>query len=175
MTNDVAVLLVRLEAVVRNRGPQVLTGLAILGAFWIAGRIVASIIRSAAARTDEDKHDVILLLGRAARAAIVIVGVIMALSNMGINVNALITGLGLSGFALGFALRDALSNVLAGVLIIMYRPFKRNDIVNITAIEGRVVSIDLRYTILEADQKTYMIPNTTIFNNTITVIRRAGP
>jgi len=174
MTNDVSFLLVRLEAVARHRGPQVLTGLAIFGAFWIAGRATASLIQGAAARTSEDKRDVVLLLGRTARVAIVIVGAIMALSNMGINVNALITGLGLSGFALGFALRDALSNVLAGVLIIMYRPFKRNDIINITAIEGRVISIDLRYTILEADQKTYLIPNTTVFNNTITVVRRGA-
>ncbi len=174
MTNEVAAVLMRLETMARSRGPGALGGLVIFVAFWIAGRVVARIIRGAAARTDADKHDVILLLGRTARATIVIVGAIMALSNMGINANALITGLGLSGFALGFALRDALSNVLAGVLIIMYRPFKRNDIVNITAIEGRVASIDLRYTILEADQKTYLIPNTTIFNNTITVVRRAG-
>ncbi len=174
MTNDVSVILLRLEAVARSRGPDVLGGLALFIAFWIAGRVTASVIRRAAAHTDEDKHDVILLLGRTARTTIVIVGAIMALSNMGINVNALITGLGLSGFALGFALRDALSNVLAGVLIIMYRPFKRNDVVAVTGIQGRVASIDLRYTILAAEGKTYLIPNTTIFNNTITVVQRAG-
>jgi small-conductance mechanosensitive channel len=175
MTNDVTTLLVRLESMARRRGPDMLIGLAIFAAFWIAARITAGIIDRAAARTDESKRDVILLLGRTAQATIVIVGAIMALSNMGVNVNALVAGLGLSGFALGFALRDALSNVLAGVLIIMYRPFKRGDTINVTAIEGRVTSIDLRYTTIEADNKIYLVPNTTIFNNTITVIQRITP
>ena len=57
-----------------------------------------------------------------------------SLGTLGINVSALVAGLGLTGFALGFAFRDALSNVLAGVMILLYHPFHRGDCANITGL-----------------------------------------
>ena len=87
----------------------------------------------------------------------------------GIDVSALVAGLGLTGFALGFAFRDVLSNVLAGVLILMYRPFRRGDRIAVSGLEGTVTGIDLRYTILENDGKTILIPNSNLFTNPIVV------
>ena len=46
---------------------------------------------------------------------------------VGVDVSALVAGLGLAGFAIGFALRDAVSNTLAGVLVLMYQPFRVGD------------------------------------------------
>ena len=66
---------------------------------------------------------------------VIAIGLVTGFGTMGIDVSALIAGLGLSGFALGFALRDAVSNLIAGVLILLYRPFsygdKHNDMVAI--------------------------------------------
>lgn len=68
-------------------------------------------------------------------------------------------GLGLTGFALGYACRDALSNLLAGVLIILYQPFKT----------GRAESINFRYTVLDSEGKTVLAPNSAVFGSVITV------
>ena len=68
-------------------------------------------------------------------------------------------GLGLTGFALGFAFRDVLSNLLAGFLILLYRPFRRSDLIDVTGLEEAVAQIDLRHTILDASDNKILIPN----------------
>ena len=88
---------------------------------------------------------------------------------MGVNVSALVAGLGLTGFALGFALRDALSNMLSGVLILVYRPFKNGDWISVAGCEGKVAEINLRYTVIKKENDTYLIPNSTLFSNTVRV------
>jgi small-conductance mechanosensitive channel len=82
-----------------------------------------------------------------------------------------VAGLGLTGFALGFALKDVLSNLLAGVLILIYRPFHRQDRVMVAGFEGTIADIDLRYTTLEAEDRRILIPNATLFTNAISVLR----
>ena len=76
---------------------------------------------------------------------------------MGINVSALVAGLGLTGFALGFALKDTISNLLSGVLILLYRPFKIGNTIKVSGYEGDVVSIDLRYTELNSEGNKILI------------------
>jgi small-conductance mechanosensitive channel len=85
-------------------------------------------------------------------------------------VSALVAGLGLTGFALGFALKDTISNLLSGVLILLYRPFKIGNRIKISGYEGIVVSIDLRYTELDAEGYKILIPNSKLFTDPITVL-----
>ena len=62
------------------------------------------------------------------------------------------------------------SNLLAGVLIIVYRPFHRGDKIAVAGCEGKVQEIDLRYTIVKGENKIYLIPNSTLFTNTISIL-----
>jgi small-conductance mechanosensitive channel len=97
---------------------------------------------------------------------------------MGVNVSALVAGLGLTGFALGFALKDVLSNLIAGILILLYRPFRLNDYITVGGLQGIVTEIDLRYTRLEKEGEAYLIPNSVLFTNSIGLIegkRRNDP
>ncbi|MBI4396143.1 MAG: mechanosensitive ion channel [Elusimicrobia bacterium] len=123
------------------------------------------------ARSEEAKRDIYLLVGKTAKAVLWTLGVITALGTLGINVAALVAGLGLTGFALGFALRDAISNLLAGVMIMLYRPFRRRDRILVTGFEGVVAEMNLRYTVLEAEQRTYLVPNSLLLNNPIIVLK----
>jgi small-conductance mechanosensitive channel len=111
------------------------------------------------------------LIAQTTKISLLIFGFITALGTLGLNVSALVAGLGLTGFALGFALRDALSNLLAGILILFYRPFRRSDWISVAGVEGKVVGIDLRYTTLESDDRTFLIPNSTLFTNAITLFK----
>jgi small-conductance mechanosensitive channel len=97
-------------------------------------------------------------------------GIITALGTARVNVSALVASLGLTGFALGFALKDALSNTLAGVLILIYKPFRRGDHIITSGFEGTVEQIDLRYTTLGSSGDKILIPNSTMFTNPVKVV-----
>jgi small conductance mechanosensitive channel len=97
---------------------------------------------------------------------------VTALGTLGINVSALVAGLGLTGFALGFAFKDALSNLLAGILILIYRPFMRGERISVTGLEGEVAELNFRYTVLRTPEKRILIPNSTLFTNAVTVMEK---
>jgi small conductance mechanosensitive channel len=147
-------------------------GILILAAFWVLGIILMNVIRrlGRARHVDEGLAE---FLGRVAKVAALILGAITALSEMGIDVGALVAGLGLTGFAFGFAFKDIISNVLSGVLIIIYKPFQVGDQIKIKAYDGNVVSIDLRYTVLNREGKLLYIPNSLLFTDAIIVDRTA--
>lgn len=115
------------------------------------------------------KLDIVKLISSISGTTIIIIGIISSLGTLGLNVSALLTGLGLSGFAVGFAMKDALSNLLSGILIILYQPFKTGDRIRITGFEGDVVEINLRYTILRSEENSHLIPNSNIFNSIVTI------
>jgi len=94
---------------------------------------------------------------------------------IGINVSALVAGLGLTGFALGFALKDTISNLLSGILILLYKPFTIKDQIKISGYEGIVVSIDLRYTELSQEDAKILIPNAKLFTDPIIVQNPSDP
>jgi small conductance mechanosensitive channel len=155
--------------------PRLGAALAVFLAAWFAGRMAALLLRRFG-RVRALDPDLTALLGRAAGTTLVAFGVVTALGTLGLDVRALIAGLGLTGFALGFALRDIISNTLAGVLILLFKPFHRGDHVSVSGSEGTVSEIDLRYTTLVVDPETrVLVPNSTLFTNTIRVVRRAAP
>lgn len=147
-------------------------GILIFGAFWVGSLILKKIICAVGRGTDPTRQDLLNLVGQIAKTALLTFGAVTALGTAGVNVSALVAGLGLTGFALGFAFRDALSNVLAGFLIMIYRPFRRGDRIGVVGCEGTVSRIDLRYTTLEGDQNQFLIPNSTLFTNTISLHRK---
>jgi len=116
------------------------------------------------------KIPIILLIFKIINITIWILATITFLSAIGIDITALITALGLSGFALGLALKDLLSNCIAGILIILYQPFKINSKIIVMDIEGELIDIDMRYTILRNNEGTHLIPNSKLLSEKITVL-----
>lgn len=163
------------QAYVISIAPRIVTALLLVGAFWIAARIVQGVIMRVARRGDTAFYDVLQLTGRIVFGTLLVIGIIMALDTVGVKVNAIIAGLGLSGFAFGLATRDALTNVLSGFLIIVYRPFQRGDRIIVTGIEGIVRNVDLRYTTLRTDDRIVLIPNSTMFNSTVVIVKKSTP
>ncbi len=149
--------------------PQVLTGLVVLILFIIFGLITAMVIRSFAKRVKK-RQAIYYLLARVVKILIYIFGIITALGTMGIDVTALVAGLGLSGFAIGLALKDPISNAISGFMVLFYEPFVAGDKILLSGAEGTVKSIELRYTILKTDEdKTVLIPNANLLTNVLTV------
>lgn len=149
--------------------PQVLTGLVVLVLFIIFGLITAMAIRSFAKRVKR-RQAIYYLLARVVKIVIYIFGVVTALGTMGVDVTALVAGVGLSGFAIGLALKDPISNAISGFMVLFYEPFVVGDTISLTNAEGTVKAIELRYTKLKTDDdKTVLIPNANLLTNVLTV------
>jgi small conductance mechanosensitive channel len=148
--------------------PKVVISFIVLFLFWFASVVFEKIVH----RIFEKRGlngDVLSLMKQAAKTTLLVLGVVTALGTIGINISALVAGLGLTGFALGFALKDILSNFVAGILILVYHPYRRDDRISVSGLEGIVIEIDLRYTTLQAEDKRILIPNSTLFTNAIIV------
>lgn len=149
--------------------------LLILLVFWFA----ANMLRRFILRVGEKARvnaDVQVLLASTGRLSVLAIGLVTASSRLGIDVSALVAGLGLTGFAVGFALKDIISNWMAGILILVYEPFRRGDYVSIAnapGLEGAVVAIDFRYTSLQTDEQIVLVPNSNLFIKEIIVKRAA--
>lgn len=95
-------------------------------------------------------------------------GILYALDAAGVPTAAALTSVGVFGLTVGFASRDALSNLIAGVLIYLDRPFVLNDLVEIDGNYGRVDRITLRSTrVVTPDGRMLAVPNTEVINKTV--------
>ena len=137
--------------------------------FYILSKIIKRAITKGSERLKLESH-LTSLLARTSSITLIIFGFVTALGTLGVDVSALVAGLGLTGFALGFAMKDTISNLLSGILILLYKPFSIEDRIKISGYEGVVVSIDLRYTELDSDGNKILIPNSKLFTDPVTVL-----
>jgi len=103
--------------------------------------------------------------------ALLVVVVIAALGQLGINTTSFLTIVGAAGLAVGLALKDSLSNFASGVMLIFFRPFRAGDWVNAGGVLGKVESITIFNTIINTpDNQRVIVPNSSITSNVITNI-----
>ena len=99
---------------------------------------------------------------------IMLMGFLVALGQLGFEISALLTGLGIAGFIVGFALQDTLANFAAGIMILGYRPFDVDDIIEAGGVIGKVSKMSLvSTTILTFDNQTMILPNNKIWGDVI--------
>lgn len=115
------------------------------------------------------EEGMILLVHLITRWTIIILGTISALQQVEFQVTAFLTGLGILGFTIGFALQDISQNVVAGLLLLLQKPFAIGDLISIDDFTGTVLSVDLRSTELRTrDGHNVLIPNASVFTKPIT-------
>jgi len=96
------------------------------------------------------------------------VGLLVALSQLGVQVGPVLAGLGIAGFIVGFALQDTLSNFAAGMMILIYRPFDVGDAVEAGGVMGKVKAMNLvSTTITTWDNQKLVVPNSKIWGDVI--------
>lgn len=148
--------------------PKLLAVLLVIILFVVLSKFVRRLILKVAQKLKFDHH-LTKFFAQVSRVIFILLGLVTALGTLGINVSALVAGLGLTGFAVGFALKDTVSNILSGVLILLYRPFIIGDKIKVADYEGEVISVDLRYTILCSELGTVLIPNSKCFTDPVVV------
>lgn len=103
-----------------------------------------------------------------ASKAVVFVGLLVALSQIGIEMGPLLTGFGVAGVIIGFALQDTLSNFASGLMILIYRPYDVGDMVKVAGIQGTVRNMSLVSTTVQTiDNQRLVIPNNKIWGDVI--------
>ncbi len=148
--------------------PKLFAAVIVLLIFWLIALSAQAFIRRLANKA-QDKATILNLLAKTTKMIILAVGVVTALGTIDINVTALVTSLGLVGFAVGFALKDSLSNLLAGFMILFYHPFRVGDTITSGSSSGEVMDINLRYTVVKNKEQTALIPNSSLLNNVVTI------
>lgn len=148
-------------------------GLKILGSLliffigrWIAGQIV-TLIKKGLHKAKVDPT-LVSFAANATYVGLIVVIVIAAISNMGVETTSFVAVFGAAGLAVGLALKDTLSNVGAAVLIIFFRPFKVGDFIETSGVMGTVKTINLFSTTLTTtDNRSIIIPNGTLISGNI--------
>jgi small-conductance mechanosensitive channel len=149
---------------------QVSQGAVMIILFWLGAVVLRTLLARFLRRLNVDRA-VVGLMAETVFFTMLVVGIITGLGTMSINVSALVASLGLGGFALGFALRDAISSVLAGILVLIYRPFRVGQRISVAGFEGTVEEINLRYTVLDNREARQLVPNQLLFTNAVKVYR----
>jgi small conductance mechanosensitive channel len=149
-------------------------GLQVLGAviILIVGRIVAGILGGVIRRAMNKASAEPALVNFTAnivKTAILIFAIVAALAKFGIQTTSFVAILGAAGFAIGMALQGSLGNFAAGVLILVFKPFRIGDVVDAAGSKGKVVDIGLFTTTMNTpDNQKIIIPNGAVTSGTIT-------
>ena len=153
---------------ISSKLPDLLLAVIIFIIFWIISVILKNMIQKILSIKNNHKN-ISNVLSKIVKNIVLIIGFISSLGTLGINISAIVAGLGLAGFAFGFALKDMLSNFISGVLIFIYEPFKMGDTIQVEGKEGKIISINLRYVTIESDNKNILIPNSISVSKIVSV------
>lgn len=148
--------------------PQFVAGIVIFLVGWLFSRLTRRWAQGIAARVEapEEVENLIVMI---LHVGTLVLAATVALAAMGVKVYALLTGLGVGGLVVGFALKDIIENLLAGVLLLIQQPFGLGELIEVDGITGMVTRVQLRATTLQTlDNLEAVIPNRTIYTNTIT-------
>lgn len=152
---------------IANVGPKWLVALVILVITFIVAHFVRKLVQKAVGRASR-QGNVDLLIARGASVLVWLLGIILALSEIGMSFTAALAALGLASVGIGFALQGVLSNLFAGVILLIQHPFVIGDQIRVGEQEGVVENIRVRDTqVLTYGGERVFIPNKTVFDSPI--------
>lgn len=141
-------------------------------AIFIVGRIVVRVLAGVLVKfLHKSGMDEILVnfIASITRTILLLVVVIASLNQLGVDTTSLIALVGAAGLAVGLALQNSLQNFAAGVMLIIFRPFKSGDFVEVAGTAGVVEMIGIfSSTLRTGDNREMIIPNGAIYGGTIT-------
>ncbi len=136
----------------------------------VASRWIAGFTRRTLSRVRGFRHDqtVLNFVVQVVRVVVYIVGLIAVLQRLGVQTTSIIAVLGAASLAVGLALQGTLSNVAAGVLLLVLRPYKVGDVIEVGGVSGSVQRLDLFVTQMSnANNHKIVVPNATVLGDVI--------
>ena len=160
--------------VINTQGPGMIFSLLLANLlfllFWQLGKIAQRVVAKALSTNRVNlSHLLQKMILSMVRNVILVIGVLVALSQIGISLGPLLAGLGIAGFIIGFALQDSLSNFVSGLMILVYRPFDVGDFVEVAGVKGQINTMSLVNTsFLTFDNQKLVVPNNMVWQSVIT-------
>ena len=149
-------------------GPEVLGFVAVLVIGWMVAKFITSTLRKGMAKSEVDPT-LIGFVSNLTYMGLMALVVISALGQLGVNTTSFAAILGAAGLAVGFALQGSLGNFAAGVMLIIFRPFKAGDFVEAGGVAGIVEDVQVFATLIRTgDNKEITVPNGSIIGGSIT-------
>lgn len=131
-------------------------------------RTISNLIRKGMTRAGTDAI-LVGFIGYIVYGLLLVAVVLAAIDSLGVNVTSLMAIVGAAGLAIGLAMKDSLANFAAGVMIIIFRPFKIGDYISAGGASGSVDEIGLFATLMHTpDNQRIFVPNSSIINGNIT-------
>ncbi|MBA6290023.1 mechanosensitive ion channel [Colwellia sp. MB3u-4] len=141
-------------------------------AIIIVGKFIAKMVRQGVIKVMRHKgmdEAIISFISSLLYGMLFFIVIVAAISHLGFNTTSLVAIVGAAGLAIGLALQGSLSNFASGVLLIVFKPFKSGDFIEVAGVAGMVEQILIFSTQLRTgDNKTVIIPNGAITSGTIT-------
>jgi len=149
-------------------GPKVIAAVVILLLGWLTARFISAGIRRVLTRAKLD-HSLIGFSSSLARTGVLAFVIIAALEELGVETTSFAAIIAAVGLAIGFALQSSLGNLAAGVMLLVFRPFKTGDYVEAGGTAGTIKEILIFSTLIETpDNKQVTVPNGLITGANIT-------
>jgi small conductance mechanosensitive channel len=161
-------LVTKFQDSLTSYGPSLVGAVLILVIGWIVARIVTRIMRRLLDRSRVDPTLVSFLtsLTYIGLMAFIVIG---ALGKLGVQTASFVAVIGAAGLAIGFALQGSLANFAAGVMLILFRPFKAGDYVEAGGVAGSIEEVQMFATVFKTpDNRRIVVPNASITSGSIT-------
>ena len=159
--------LLTLEAMLSLLGNTIAATLILLIGFTISSVLSRRITRIGSMHASLD-DTLFVFFGNIARYTILAFTTLFVLNTFGVRTTSVVAVIGAAGLAIGLALQGTLSNVAAGVMLILFRPLKNGDFVQVNDVVGTVKEITLNYTeIADIGNVKVVVPNSEVWGNTI--------
>ncbi len=153
--------------------PNLISAVVIFILSLYLARLVSNLLRRVLQRR-RAPGGVVHLLGQLTLWTIIVAGAISALQRF-FDVTAFLTGLGILGFTVGFALQDVMKNFASGIILLLQQPFHVGETIGVKGFDGTVLAIDLRATEMRAaDGRVVILPNADVLANPIVNYSRAN-
>ncbi|MEM0962975.1 MAG: mechanosensitive ion channel family protein [Bacteroidota bacterium] len=147
---------------------NLLPALALAAVFWVVLRVVVGVLDRALGRASRIDTGVQQLIVRFTRVVVLAIAAVTVLDKLGIAIAPLVAGLGIAGVAIGFAAQDTVQNLIAGVTILLDRPFQVGDNIELHDTFGTVEEITLRTTrVRTLDNQMAILPNANVISDKI--------
>jgi len=158
----------KLPVLLMNYGAKLLAAILIyLIGKWIA-RMLSNVLKKLMTKGKVD-NSLVLFIGNLVYAIILVFVIIAAIARLGVQTTSFIAILGAAGLAVGMALQGSLSNFAAGVMLILFKPFKVGDSITGAGITGNVQDIGIFHSIITtSDNRKVIVPNAKLSGDSIT-------
>lgn len=154
--------------------PRMITGVVVGAIGVVLALLLAKAVERALARTRAD-HVAVVMLSRIVRLVGVVTAILVGLAISGVEIGSVLAGLAVIGVAVGLAVQGTLENFIAGITLMLRKPFSAGDQIRSGDFEGTVELIDLRVTrIIDYDGEIVSLPNRDVYNLPLINLTRRG-